>query len=54
MKRRRIPVHGQFLSTRDRRALAVCIVFGLLGWVVMFRLVSISLPSEPRSAEGFS
>jgi len=40
--------HGPLLSTRDRRALAVCVVFGLLGWIVIFRLVDISLPPEQR------
>ena len=40
------------LPTRDRRALAVGVVFGLLGWIAMFRLVGISLPPEPRIALG--
>ncbi len=57
MKRRGMPMprddvtratHGPLLSTRDRRALAVCVVFGLLGWIVIFRLVDISLPPEQR------
>jgi hypothetical protein len=43
--------HGPLLSTRDRRALAVCVVFGLLGWIVMFRLVYMSLPPEQRAFE---
>ena len=43
--------HGPLLSTRDRRALAVCVVFGLLGWIAMFGLVT-SLPPEPRTAAG--
>ena len=43
---------GPLLSTRDRRALAVCVVFGLLGWIVIFRLVDISLPPEQRTVEG--
>ena len=43
--------HGPLLSTRDRRALAICVVFGLLGWIVMFRLVDISLPPERRTVE---
>ena len=46
------PTHGPLLSTRDRRALAVCIVFGLLGWIVIFRLVDISLPPEQRTVAG--
>jgi hypothetical protein len=44
--------HGPLLSTRDRRALAVRVVFGLLGWIVIFRLVDISLPPEQRTVEG--
>jgi hypothetical protein len=44
--------HGPLLSTRDRRALAICVVFGLLGWIVIFRLVTISLPPEQRTVEG--
>ena len=43
--------HGPLLSTRDRRALAICVVFGLLGWIVVFRLVDISLPPEQRTVE---
>jgi hypothetical protein len=61
MKRRGMPMPrhdvtratlGPLLSTRDRRALAVCVVFGLLGWIAIFRLVGISLPPEPRIAGG--
>ena len=61
MKRRGTPMprddvtratHGPLLSTRDRRALAICVVFGLLGWIVMFRLVDMSLPPEQRTVEG--
>ena len=44
--------HGPLLSTRDRRALALCVVLGLLGWIVIFRLVDISLPPEQRTVEG--
>jgi hypothetical protein len=44
--------HGPLLSTRDRRALAVCVVFGLFGWIAVFRLVDISLPPEQRTVEG--
>ena len=44
--------HGPLLSTRDRRALAICVVFGLLGWIVIFRLVDMSLPPEQRTVEG--
>ena len=44
--------HGPLLSTRDRRALAICVLFGLLGWMVIFRLVDISLPPEQRTVEG--
>ncbi len=44
--------HGPLLSTRDRRALAVCVVFGLLGWIGIFRLVDFSLPPEQRTAAG--
>ena len=47
MKRRETPVarddasmatHGPLLSTRDRRALAVCVVFGLLSWIAILGL----------------
>jgi hypothetical protein len=47
MKRRETPIarddasmatHGSLLSTRDRRALAVCVVFGLLGWIAILGL----------------
>jgi hypothetical protein len=31
--------HGPLLSTRDRRALAVGVVVGLRGWIVIFGLV---------------
>ena len=31
--------HGPLLSPRDRRALTICVVFGLLSWIVMFALV---------------
>jgi len=60
MKRRGMPMppddvtratHGPLLSTRDRRALAVCVVFGLLGWIGIFRLADISLPPEQRTVE---
>jgi hypothetical protein len=44
--------HGPLLSPWDRRALAVCVAFGMLGWIAIFRLVGISLPSEPRIADG--
>ncbi len=44
--------HGPLLSTRDRRALALCVVFGLLSWITMFRLVDISLPPEQRTVQG--
>ncbi len=44
--------HGPLLSTRDRRALAGCVVFGLLGWIAIFSLVDISLPPEQRTVEG--
>jgi hypothetical protein len=44
--------HGALLSTQDRRALALCVVFGLLGWIVIFKLVDISLPPEQRTVEG--
>ncbi len=43
--------HGPLLSTPDRRALTVCVVFGLLGWIAIFGLVGLSLPPEPRTAE---
>ncbi len=43
--------HGPLLSTRDRRALAICVVFGLLGWIVILRLVDMSLPPEQRTVE---
>jgi hypothetical protein len=44
--------HGPLLSTRDRRALAICVVFGLLGWIGIFGLVNMSLPPEQRTVEG--
>lgn len=44
--------HGPLLSTRDRRALAVCVVLGLLGWIGIFRQVDISLlPPVERPAD---
>lgn len=43
--------HGPLLSTRDRRALAICVVFGLLGWTVIFALMDISPPPEQRTVE---
>ena len=44
--------HGPLLSTPDRRALAVCIVFGLLGWIAIFSLVDMSLPPAQHTVEG--
>jgi hypothetical protein len=47
MKRRETPIarddasmatHGSLLSTRDRHALAGCVVFGLLGWIAILGL----------------
>jgi hypothetical protein len=43
---------GPLLSTRDRGALAVCVAFGLLGWIAILGLVGISLPPGPSIAEG--
>jgi hypothetical protein len=44
--------HGPLLSPRDRRGLAVCIIFGLLVWIVILSLVDMSLPPEQRTVEG--
>jgi len=47
MKRRETPIarddpsmatHGSLLSTRDRLALAVCVVFGLPSWIAILGL----------------